>query len=64
MCDEDKNQIKTFLDMIISSQAQNYFGKVQRLIHDWMYRPIVIGSGSARVPKDKYIDLEYLRNVI
>jgi hypothetical protein len=50
--------------MLTSSQAQKYFEKVQRLSRDWEYRPIVIGSGSSRVPSDSFISLETLRNVI
>ena len=51
LSDSDKACIKEFLDMAISSQARES-GKVQRLSGDSEYRPIAIGSGSARVPKN------------
>lgn len=62
--EKDTSQIEEFLDMAISSQAQNLLEKVQRLSHKWEYRPIVIGSGSARVPEDKFVSFYQFRNMI
>jgi hypothetical protein len=57
MLEKDFEDFKTFLNMIISSQAQEYYEKVQRLSHDREYRAIVIGSGSARTPQQKVYDI-------
>ena len=61
---QDKEDIKGFLDMIISSQAQVFLEKVQRLSADTEYRPIAIGSGSARVPKHRFLNIDDLRDMI
>lgn len=50
LSDFDKQCFSDFLNMTISSQALNE-GKVQRLSGDSEYRPIAIGSGSAKHPK-------------
>lgn len=52
MTNQDKQQLRDYLDMTISSQAPGFFGqRVQRLSGDTEYRPNAIGSGSAKHPK-------------
>lgn len=55
----DLEVLDKLFNMIISSRA-HFYEKVQRLSHDREYRPIAIGSGSTRVPKDKYYNLSDL----
>ena len=60
----DINDFAEFLNMAISSQADDFYRKVQRLSRDREYAPIAIGGGSARVPSSNYITLDDIRNVI
>ena len=62
--DDDINDFAEFLNMAISSQADDFYRKVQRLSRDREYAPIAIGGGSARVPSSNYITLDDIRNVI
>lgn len=59
LCSSDIQQLSKFINMLTSSQYLNITDKVQRLELDGSYRPIVFGSGSARVPMDKFTSLEY-----
>lgn len=49
--EDDRIKFREVLNMVISSQAQEFNEKVQRLWVGTQYRPIAFGSGSAKHPK-------------